>query len=256
MALFLFFFPLIFRLEGAEINKSLLALKECIRAIDQDSSHLPFRQSKLTLVLKDSFTGNAKTCMIATVSPSSANCEHTINTLRYADRVKELKGPSNLVSEVYREIREIPCTVAKMDDDDDVFDKQNDDDYVFEEDLLINENHDDLEIIENREDLLINEDHDDLLINEDHDDLIFIDSSPLKLTESDDSFLLSTFPTSQQSNTSATNTKKSTKPAMKLKESLHHSIAVLYDRVSNCNDADLLELLGDELDGLLAAFNK
>lgn len=43
-------FLLFCRLEGAEINKSLLALKECIRAIDQDSSHLPFRQSKLTLV--------------------------------------------------------------------------------------------------------------------------------------------------------------------------------------------------------------
>jgi hypothetical protein len=81
------------RLEGAEINKSLLALKECIRALDQDSSHLPFRQSKLTQVLKDSFLGGrCKTCMIATVSPSIAHFEHTLNTLRYADRVKELQG--------------------------------------------------------------------------------------------------------------------------------------------------------------------
>lgn len=90
------------RLEGAEINKSLLALKECIRAIDQDSSHLPFRQSKLTQVLKDSFVGGgttSKTCMIATVSPTANNYEHTLNTLRYADRVKELQqGGTNTAS--------------------------------------------------------------------------------------------------------------------------------------------------------------
>ncbi|OIR59083.1 MAG: kinesin-related protein [Amphiamblys sp. WSBS2006] len=76
--------------EGAEINKSLLALKECIRAIDQSLPHLPFRQSKLTQVIKESFTGNAKTCVIATVSPAGSSSEDTLNTLRYADRIKQL----------------------------------------------------------------------------------------------------------------------------------------------------------------------
>ena len=80
------------RLEGAEINKSLLALKECIRAMDLDSLHLPFRGSKLTQVLKDSFIGNSRTVMIANIGPNSNAAEHTLNTLRYSDRVKELKG--------------------------------------------------------------------------------------------------------------------------------------------------------------------
>ncbi|KAK2178304.1 hypothetical protein NP493_548g00029 [Ridgeia piscesae] len=81
------------RMEGAEINKSLLALKECIRALGRRGAHLPFRASKLTQVLRDSFIGdNSRTCMIAMISPGMSCCEHTLNTLRYADRVKEL-GP-------------------------------------------------------------------------------------------------------------------------------------------------------------------
>jgi hypothetical protein len=80
------------RIDGAEINKSLLALKECIRAMDQEKQHTPFRGSKLTQVLKDSFVGNCRTLMIANVSPASSCCEYTLNTLRYADRVKELKS--------------------------------------------------------------------------------------------------------------------------------------------------------------------
>lgn len=74
-------------MEGAEINKSLLALKECIRALDNDQGHIPFRGSKLTEVLRDSFMGNSRTVMISCISPSSGSCEHTLNTLRYADRL-------------------------------------------------------------------------------------------------------------------------------------------------------------------------
>ncbi|EES01102.1 hypothetical protein BDA96_03G245500 [Sorghum bicolor] len=88
------------RIEGAEINKSLLALKECIRALDNDQTHIPFRGSKLTEVLRDSFIGDSRTVMISCISPSSGSCEHTLNTLRYADRVKSLSKGSNAKKDV------------------------------------------------------------------------------------------------------------------------------------------------------------
>ena len=84
--LLILLFSASFRIEGAEINKSLLALKECIRALDNDQIHIPFRGSKLTEVLRDSFVGNSKTVMISCISPNAGSCEHTLNTLRYADR--------------------------------------------------------------------------------------------------------------------------------------------------------------------------
>lgn len=81
------------RLEGAEINKSLLALKECIRALDNKSNHVPFRASKLTMVLRDSFLSSmqSKIVMIACLNPGSSSSDHTINTMRYAERLKENK---------------------------------------------------------------------------------------------------------------------------------------------------------------------
>jgi hypothetical protein len=83
------------RMEGAEINTSLLALKEVIRSLEKKHGHTPFRGSKLTQVLKDSFIGEkTRTCMVACVSPNMCNCEHTLNTLRYADRVKEHQSQS------------------------------------------------------------------------------------------------------------------------------------------------------------------
>ncbi|CAF0969636.1 unnamed protein product [Adineta ricciae] len=78
-------------MEGAQINKSLLTLKECIRALGRNAEHIPFRGSTLTKVLRDSFIGEkCKICMIAMISPGSSDVDHTLNTLRYADRVKEL----------------------------------------------------------------------------------------------------------------------------------------------------------------------
>lgn len=89
------------RMEGAEINTSLLALKEVIRALATGDSmtHVPFRGSKLTQVLKESFVGtNCRSVMIACISPNIGNCEQTLNTLRYANRVKERDPETGQVS--------------------------------------------------------------------------------------------------------------------------------------------------------------
>lgn len=80
--------------EGANINKSLLALGNCINALGQDykeGKYVPYRNSKLTRLLKDSLGGNCKTVMIANVSPSSLSYEDTYNTLNYANRAKNIK---------------------------------------------------------------------------------------------------------------------------------------------------------------------
>lgn len=75
--------------EGANINKSLLALGNCINSLADGHRHIPYRDSKLTRLLKDSLGGNCRTVMIANVSPSSLSYEDTYNTLKYATRAKK-----------------------------------------------------------------------------------------------------------------------------------------------------------------------
>jgi kinesin family protein 18/19 len=83
-------------IEGANINKSLLALGNCINMLHENhskgqSNYIPYRDSKLTRLLKDSLGGNCRTVMIANIGPSSANYEDTHNTLKYANRAKNIK---------------------------------------------------------------------------------------------------------------------------------------------------------------------
>lgn len=79
--------------EGANINKSLLALGNCINALcdARRRNHVPYRDSKLTRLLKFSLGGNCKTVMIVCISPSSLHYDETLNTLKYANRAKEIK---------------------------------------------------------------------------------------------------------------------------------------------------------------------
>jgi hypothetical protein len=79
------------RREGAQINWSLLALKECIRSMDMTHSHAPFRQSKLTHILRDSLVGSkTRTCLMANVSPPEDCCQCSLNTLQYASRIRDI----------------------------------------------------------------------------------------------------------------------------------------------------------------------
>lgn len=79
--------------EGANINKSLLALGNCINALcdPRRRNHVPYRNSKLTRLLKFLLGGNCKTVMVVCVSPLLTHYDETLNTLKYADRAKEIK---------------------------------------------------------------------------------------------------------------------------------------------------------------------
>jgi hypothetical protein len=84
--------------ESVNINQGLLALGNVISALGNDKKrrrkhlHVPYRESKLTRMLQDSLGGNARTLMIACVSPSDDSFEETLNTLRYANRAKKIKN--------------------------------------------------------------------------------------------------------------------------------------------------------------------
>merc|ERR1712164_26800 len=79
--------------EATKINLSLSALGNCISAlVDGKSSHIPYRDSKLTRLLEDSLGGNTKTVMVATMGPADYSYDESISTLRYANRAKNIKN--------------------------------------------------------------------------------------------------------------------------------------------------------------------
>ncbi|ORY57806.1 kinesin motor domain-containing protein [Pseudomassariella vexata] len=103
-------------LEGANINKSLLALGSCINALcdARKKNHVPYRNSKLTRLLKFSLGGNCKTVMIVCVSPSSAHFDETQNTLRYANRAKNIQ--TKVTRNVFNVNRHVKDFLVKIDE--------------------------------------------------------------------------------------------------------------------------------------------
>ncbi|CAE7933389.1 KIN14E, partial [Symbiodinium sp. KB8] len=78
--------------EAQYINKSLSALGNVISALSEGEKHIPYRDNKLTMLLRDSLGGTAKTLMFVNVSPSEYNGEETLSSLAYASRVKKIKN--------------------------------------------------------------------------------------------------------------------------------------------------------------------
>ncbi|KAJ8460416.1 hypothetical protein OPV22_033342 [Ensete ventricosum] len=101
--------------EGVHINKGLLALGNVISALGdekkrKEGSHVPYRDSKLTRLLQDSLGGNSRTVMIACISPADINAEETLNTLKYANRARNIQNKPivnrNPISEEMQRMRQ------------------------------------------------------------------------------------------------------------------------------------------------------
>ncbi|CAK9159834.1 unnamed protein product [Ilex paraguariensis] len=106
--------------EAGEINKSLLTLGRVINALVEHLGHVPYRDSKLTRLLRDSLGGRTKTCIIATVSPAVHCLEETLSTLDYAHRAKNIKNKpevnqkmmkTTLIKDLYGEIERLKAEV-------------------------------------------------------------------------------------------------------------------------------------------------
>lgn len=79
--------------EGVNINYELMILGNCIAALtSKGNTHIPYRDSKLTMLLRDSLGGNARTMMIAALGPADYNFSETMSTLRYAERAKKIEN--------------------------------------------------------------------------------------------------------------------------------------------------------------------
>ncbi|CAO3645279.1 unnamed protein product [Cunninghamella echinulata] len=79
------------RHEGSHINKSLLTLGKVITSLINGSSHIPYRDSKLTRILQTSLSGNARVAVVCTINPDAGSKEESMNTLRFAQNVKKIE---------------------------------------------------------------------------------------------------------------------------------------------------------------------
>ncbi|KAL3320621.1 hypothetical protein Ciccas_000696 [Cichlidogyrus casuarinus] len=109
--------------EGIAINKSLLALSNVINALAEKRVFVPYRDSCLTMLLKDSLCGKAYTLMISCISPESEDYSETISTLQYANRAKNIKlqplkrcnsAPANLMEELLKQNTELKAKLVAM----------------------------------------------------------------------------------------------------------------------------------------------
>ncbi|XP_015210921.2 kinesin-like protein KIF14 [Lepisosteus oculatus] len=106
--------------EGVSINKSLLTLGKVISALSEHSQSkkkvfIPYRESVLTWLLKESLGGNSKTAMIATVSPAASNVEETLSTLRYANQARMIINVAKVNEDTSAKlIRELKAEVEKL----------------------------------------------------------------------------------------------------------------------------------------------
>lgn len=102
--------------EAGLINKSLLTLGRVINALVDKSSHIPYRESKLTRLLQDSLGGRTKTCIIATVSPARSNLEETISTLDYAFRAKNIRNKPQINTMMSKKtlLKEFTAEIEKL----------------------------------------------------------------------------------------------------------------------------------------------
>jgi len=102
--------------EAGLINKSLLTLGRVINALVDKSSHIPYRESKLTRLLQDSLGGRTKTCIIATLSPARSNLEETISTLDYAFRAKNIRNKPQVNQMVSKKtlLKEFTAEIEKL----------------------------------------------------------------------------------------------------------------------------------------------
>ncbi|KAI3630768.1 hypothetical protein MIR68_012203 [Amoeboaphelidium protococcarum] len=101
--------------EGIAINSGLLAMGKVIHALNDRSSHVPYRDSKLTRLLQDSLGGNSQTLMIACISPADSNFGETLNTLNYASRARNIKNRV-MVNQDYQamEVHQLRAEVARL----------------------------------------------------------------------------------------------------------------------------------------------